>query len=180
MRPRACTDLSSMRLSRRQSAHSNWPQCRDERNRDASKSTSWNYFSSFVKWCPFDLKIGRMWRKEFFYKILSDSKSSRGALGSYRWKSEFRSQILSIFFGHVPNIPSLDDTCPCFKAFIRTYSYIGKFFLPSFYHAFIQAFMFIRRKYFRLFAAFFALQMQRSAFTLCAFCVRDSVLWNSG
>ena len=74
------------------------------------KSSSWNYFPSFTKKRPFDLKIAQNVKKRVLYKILSDSKSSRGALGCYRWKSEFWSQTLSIFFDHVPYIPYLDGT----------------------------------------------------------------------
>jgi hypothetical protein len=53
-------------------------------------------------------KLYRMYKKESstrFWVI-----QSRGALGCYRWKSEFQSQTLSIFFDHVPYIPYLDST----------------------------------------------------------------------
>jgi hypothetical protein len=83
---------------------------------------------------------------------LSDSKSSRGALGCYRWKSEFWSQILSIFFGHVPYIPYRDGTWkvksdPQFdfmenknqrfwvfpkKMFFQNFAFIRLFFRPTF------------------------------------------------
>ncbi len=37
-------------------------------------------------------------------------ESSRDVPGCYRWKSEFLSQTLGIFFGHVPYIPYIEGT----------------------------------------------------------------------
>jgi hypothetical protein len=55
-------------------------------------------------------KLFIMYKMSFFYKILSDTKSSRGALECYMWKAEFWPQNLGIFFDHVPYIPYLNDT----------------------------------------------------------------------
>ena len=69
-----------------------------------------NHHLGIMFQAPFDLKILQNVEKRVLYKILSDSKSSRGALGCYRWKTEFWTQTLSIFFGHVPYIPYRDGT----------------------------------------------------------------------
>ncbi len=51
----------------------------------------WNYVPSLGKWCRLTHKFVQNVHKRVLYKM-----SSRGALGCYRGKSEFRSQTLSI------------------------------------------------------------------------------------